>query len=193
MRCPYPHIVGDNKLKVVYWRNFHMNKFRIPAHAVRCVVLVPNATPTSPEDDRTHALTEDSVNLVKRTKYGARSLASKLELRFGQPIVLSGQHPALIMTAFIGGPSNQIKTDKQLDANCLIKKKVTFLKDTSDKQQIWAYASPEVIDRMLGSTHPEVVAARKPLPGIEAAILFLNKRNRIVGAHKHPLLAMAAA
>lgn len=175
-----------------------MNKpFKIPEQAVRCVVLVPNGQLQPLHSERSHPLTEESEATVKCTKGGCQNLIESLS-QFGQPSVICGQNPASIMTAIHGGKHMQVKTtellDKAISKNQVRRRARTLLRETKDQPLLVAYGSQDIIRKLVSSTNPDVEKCHDLEDGIEAAVLFLNRRGKLIAARKQSLLmAMAAA
>lgn len=176
-----------------------MNKpIRIPEHATRCVVLIPNGTPTPlNEKDRTHALSKEAEVMVKSTKYGFTNLIDSLG-QFGQPWVICGQNPASIMTAVHGGKHRQIKTTTLLDTTTGSKNEIrqrarTLLRENKDQPLLVAYGNKKIISKLAASTNPNVEKCHDLEDGIEAAVMFLNCRGKLIAAHKQSLLTTMAA
>ncbi len=200
MCCPYSHIVSDNKLKVAYRRIFYMNnmnkQFKIPAQAVRCVVLVPHGHLQPLHSERSHPLTEESEATVKCTKDGCQNLIESLS-QFGQPSIICGQNPASIMTAIHGGKHAQVKTTALLDKadseNQVRRRARTLLRETKDQPLVVAYGDKDIIRKLVSSSNPNVEKCRDLEDGVEAAVLFFNHRGKLIAACKQSLLATMAA
>lgn len=194
--CPYPHLVGDDELRVAYQSEFSMKEsllFDIPASAQRCVILIPHGQLEPAHTMRQSPLTAEAEMQVKRTKRATALLINRMVTHFGEPSVVCGQNPATIMTAVYATQHNY-STTQLLDApdsmNQTKKRARRLMRDNMRKPLVVAYGSEAILRKLVAGNQPELAECRALKPGIDAAVVFMGQHGKLISAKKLALLAI---